>query len=690
MERKTIGIDLGHCETAVAIPRLVKDENGSRYEVRRLIVRNKDQVISTQIILTNAQMEKLAGHNRPSYSLLSQLGEIQIGNNLSAYVPDGEKFCYFKVAPKYFNESCGNTDSAKRNKITHGILMACFAFALVNDVFKYNDGDISENERKDVDLLIGCPTTNDWTSSESQQAYAALVKKATNVHDVRIIPESRAAMFSSVEHEKNKISALKGAMVFDFGSLTADCTYMLLGRKIIEFSWELGASKIERQMTMAAHKQAQETNGPFKTKATSFVDVEDNLRTAKEFYYSHKYPPHGHPMICAFEKDKGGFVNQAICIDDNYMQQIIEGTSIEVLCDSKTLKKGTWKELCEQFFDDAKNRVGNATFMMEDDSGNRKAMKCTIDNIVLTGGASGMDFVYESCKNRFPNVIITRDKISSHTVSNGLGWVAVSDSNLIVCHDAAKRKIGENAECSVVSLRRNVSNALFNKLSDIVVAQTSKWANASGDNLSVRDLQNSIKAYMGRPDVEKEIMDICRGEIASWKNVLSSSMENAVNEQVAKLYSENVAKGIMIPKDVWVQLQQGALASNNIDITQALNNIDLGGVLNFIAKIIAKIVIWIVVWVLSAETYGLSILGGILASAATDLLLTDDNLDKKRKRSIRLKVAKKIKPKLQEEKSNVMKAFDEDFEKQTEGYDAMIDDTLTKAFEIVTLKRFEL
>ena len=64
MERKTIGIDLGHCETAMACPRQ-PDVNDSRYEVRRLVGEKKDQVVATQLILTNEQMKKLSGDKRP-------------------------------------------------------------------------------------------------------------------------------------------------------------------------------------------------------------------------------------------------------------------------------------------------------------------------------------------------------------------------------------------------------------------------------------------------------------------------------------------------------------------------------------------------------------------------------------------------------------------------------------------------
>lgn len=690
MGEKTIGIDLGHCETSAAIP-CRQNSNGSRYEVRRLVTHNKDQVISTQIILTNEQMNKLAGCKRPTYSLLSQLGEIRIGNKLPAYVPDGEKFCYFKVPPQDFDTPYGNTEYAKKNHITHGMLMACFAYALVDSIFKHNIGDLNVDDRKDATLLIGCPTTQDWTSPEAQSAYAELIQKATDVQDVRIIPESRAAMFSSVENEKNKVSALKGAIVFDFGSSTADCTYMLLGRKMIEFSWALGASEIERQMTLAAYREAVELNGTFKAKMTSIADIEDELRTAKESYYEHRFPPKGHPMICAFENEvDDSIIDQQIRIDDKFMKKITEENSISVLCDSKKTVSGTWQGLCRQFFEEAKENLESASYVFVDTNGEQMSCQCEIGTIVLTGGASRMDFVYEMCKKVFPEVQIYREENPSHTVSNGLGWVAVSDNNLAACHDAAKKAIEDQKSCSVVTLRNNVSNAVFDMLSGIAVTKTKEWADTPGDDLSVRDLQNSLKKEISRPEVEQEIRQLCKNEIDSWKNELSDNMERAVNDQVFKLYAENVARSIVIPNDIWKQLQHGTLLTGNIDVTKALNNIDMGSIANKIGKFIIQTVIWCIALALAPETFGLSIAAGFVASLVAEVALTDDDLDKKRRQNIRSKVAGKIKSKLTEEKDNMMESFNEDFKKQTEGYESLIDETLTRAFEIVTLRRFEM
>ena len=128
-----LGIDLGHCETAVATPK----EMQGRYEVTRICPQQKDQIIVTQIVLTNEQMKALKGIKMPSFSVLSKLGEISIGNYLPMSVENGEKFIYFKVPPKDFDKVCANTEVGKSCGITHGMVMACYAYALTVNIFKY-------------------------------------------------------------------------------------------------------------------------------------------------------------------------------------------------------------------------------------------------------------------------------------------------------------------------------------------------------------------------------------------------------------------------------------------------------------------------------------------------------------------------------------------------------------------------
>ena len=177
---RTIGIDLGHCETTSSYPCQPIPGN-DRYEVMRLSEQGKDQVITTQLILTDDQMRRLTHKDSWSFELLQSLGRIRIGNDLPGCVPDGERFCYFKVPPKDFGKPCCSSEAARQSGLTHGAVMACFAHVLVNNLISCNDTELSATDRKWIDLLVGCPATDDWTGKEAMDAYARLIHKATGV-----------------------------------------------------------------------------------------------------------------------------------------------------------------------------------------------------------------------------------------------------------------------------------------------------------------------------------------------------------------------------------------------------------------------------------------------------------------------------------------------------------------------------
>lgn len=686
MQRKTICADPGHCESTAAIP--VQPTPNEPYNVCRLTtggVKKTDQVISTQLILTDEQMKQLAGHPSPDYSLLCRLGKIQIGNKVAA---EGEqKFIYFKVAPHLFAEVYPD-EPAKSYGITYGTLMACFVFVLVENLLKYNADQLGGVPQSSIDLLIGCPSTSDWTSRKAKDAYASLLQKATRVHSVRIIPESRAAMFSSIENQRNRISAMHGALVFDFGSSTADCTYMLLGRQLIEFSWTLGAAKIEEQMMFYAYQQACQNKGLFQATPASMLETVNELRVAKEAYYSGTYGSKGHPMFASFENAANGqIVDFPLRIDRDYMDTIVRRTPISIKCDSKASATGSWKELCMKFFLEARRRVDNATYTLIE-NGQKRGIPCPVKDIVLTGGACQMDFVEEICRSVFPDANIYKEDNPSYTVSNGLAWVAVSDDNFAACMEAARKKVDADPACKIDILKANISDALFNQICSIVKARAKEWADRPEEELSTRVLVDDLDAYVKSPKGTAELEATCQKEIICWKDMLSITVEQAVNEQVKKLYSEQVARNLVIPDDVWKQLQAGALSINQLALGRAVTDIDLSD-LN-LSKQVTQAVIWCAAFALAAVTLGFSVIVGWVVEKMVNFCMKDTNLNKPRNRSKRTAIANMVGRGVDEKKTEILKEFEKSLDQLTQPFSDTVDETLSVAFEIVTLKRFDL
>ena len=677
---KIIAIDVGHCENVASYP----SDNGTGTTISYYCLNGKEQLMSSLIFLSNEQMSKLHGKPRPTFNELQQLGNISIGDDIPANLPEGELFCYFKVPPKDFDKTCGKGDIAKKYKITHGQVMACFIFVLVNNIFKFHTGNyLSDRDREQAYLFIGHPSTEDWEGPK----YANLVQRATNVKEVHIVPESRAAMFSSISNNTNLVSAVKGAVVFDFGSSTADCTYMLLGRKRIEFSYTLGASEIARGMALYALDEAHNSYGEFEISPHAFVRIEKQMRLMKEKFYSNQVERDGEDIICRFAQSPKK-IQSIVSINDDFMKQMTEQLQITIRKDSTESMTGSWLSLLREFLREAKNRINNSTYCLIDDDGHVKNERCTIDTIVLTGGASNMDFIYEECKNFFPaNVKIIREKNPSYTVATGLSWLALSEFKEKECIDSAVIQVQDNDKCKIENLRTNLSNAMFEKICDIVHNKAEEWANMSG-NINARFLKNQINVYMNNPETQKEFSSLCKVEIDSWKNSLADIICDAVNAQAQKVFSNTIVRGIMLPRDLWKQLQPGILKFDKFDLSSILNELDLGGVFNQICKFIIKTVIWYIGMAMAVETSGLSLLFAWITTIIADVIVTDSDLDKTRDQRVRKKVSSKIRELLRKKKDEIMKAFNENLAQETSKFDTIYKNLVISAFEVVTLKKF--
>lgn len=671
---KTVCIDKGHCNITAALPNKMFSQEDQQYEIKRLVSQEKDQVILTQIVLTDQQMEKLSNHPSPDYELLKSLGKIQIGNHLPHRVKDGEKFIYFKVAPKDFDTPCGESKAAKENGITHGMIMACCMYALLDNILKYNIGDICETEREDLTILVGCPTTSDWTSPEAEAKYANLVQRATGVKEVKIIAESRAAVFSCIENGKNIISAVNGVVVFDFGSSTADCTYMLLGRKKIEFSWTLGAREIERLMVANALAKLIETKEDFIPDKESVLLNEDDMRTAKEKFFEGIYNDEdGHKIICEFKDINGNTEDSTVRINREFMEKITNENCISILCDSRTTKTDTWQNLCKEFFEEAKRQITNAGG--------------TIENVVLTGGAGKMDFVKQLAEEVFGNdASIFVESNPSHTVSNGLGWIAVSEENLNTCKDAAKKVVEADEKTNPEILKNNLADSLFDLICDITEEKTIQWANKDGD-CNLKQLKDDIDNALSSEDFNNKISEVITEKVNNWKSVFLSSVQNAVNSQAEKLYTPEITAGVSLPEDVWEEINSNFVNKFEISPDEIIRNID---VTSLIRKILKAVII--LAFVLAGCTFGPigAFVGGIVGSIIADNV-NDENLYKPRKKSTRQKVANKIRHSMTKDidtKIHILSDFIHKMEIFRQKYPDMLDSTLTKAFEYTMLKRF--
>ena len=74
----------------------------------------------------------------------------------------------------------------------------------------------------------------------------------------------------------------------------------------------------------------------------------------------------------------------------------------------------------------------------------------------------------------------------------------------------------------------------------------------------------------------------------------------------------------------------------------------------------------------------------------SESVMKDTSLDKPRKKNTRVKVAQSIPEQLKTNKDEILKGFTDSLTQQTGAYSDIVDKALAAAFEIVTLKRFEV
>lgn len=663
-----IGVDLGHCETCAAISAGFGD---NKFEVKRLNVDQHDNLMPTQLMLTDEQMRKLKGMTNPDAAFLATLGEIRIGDRLPLLdeQDDGEVFAYFKACPDQFDEPYGSGSVAKACGITRGQLIACFVHALISNIIRYNPDKLQGISVKEIGLVVGCPTTEKWTSRQNRAKYATLIGRAAGVKLVKIEPESRAALFSAVEGENRTVSAKDGVLVFDFGSSTADCTYMKLGDKCLEFSWDLGAVWIERTMVTLGIKRGMQA-GAFSAAPDDFKirNEVNTFRRIKESYFSGEFGKLGKSFIICDE--------YMVKVNDDYLDSVIN-EPITISCNGKSrTKTGSWKELCRGFFETAQKMLRN--------------YDTDADCIVITGGASHMRFIYDCCKEVFSNIPVSKIYIEdnpSFTVSTGLEWINVSNEGYDKCVKNAHKAVMQNTSTNTFSLKSSIAKETADYLKPNLQQILEDWQ-SKPDPLTRRMLSNEIEKYLKSSATKQKIDDIGRKALGKWKDQLSAKMLTAVEKEIKTIYSDSVAKGLEIPETLWNELQ--SVNSNTSKTIEGLiGSIKIDNAIVEGLKILGSIVTGLV---------GLpfAILDAILGTKLSDFFDKliewigsahmrqdmDKPLGWMAKRSV-IKAHNKL---IEDMQGTVSKSMDESFKTIDEQFPGMVESILKNAFDISMLK----
>lgn len=681
---RTIGVDFGHCESAATCL------NSSHNAVERLAVsaETKSPVIPSAIYLTKEQIERLSAlKTLDDLVHVKEIGTYKIGERAQVSCKnfredEGEFFQYFKCPMDEVNKPCGKTPLSKKLNLTHQQVIAAFLYQFIDDIININTTSFAGESKETLSLIVGCPSSKKWVEDSPREYYETLILNSTGVKNVKVIEESLASMYSGLEqsNEKVRYSAAEGVMVFDFGSSTADCTYMQQGLRHFDFSWKLGASEIEKLMLAAIQEEYEDAKKePMAFTPNKKVRAEIDVRKWKEEYFKDKVE--GMIPIVFNDTRSGCFLSYWDC---ERVNQLLKDDTFNT--SGEFPQSGSWYDLCECFMQEAKRRLIGKPLARID------GFISPCKTIILTGGASQMGFIEEIAQKVFPDAtIVHNQKVCSFTVSDGLAWYSLIDAN----YDGCKERVTAEAErYTFDSLKAEILKEVTPVIKNYILLSAEKWSENPRD-ASLQDLQNIVTNNFleeNLPDDKKEFQNSLKRAVDIWNAAFINSVREQANKEAQRLFSEHISEGLNLNKDILTMLQRQI---PQIDGTKFVQNIDVRA---FSTKAIVELVsvlIGVVINWLSSECPPLAyILGGTSAVAVREILdgLTRPNetkvLNQKDRRKICSNIEKTTKKKDFIDKIN--EEINEAFELQRNQFEQTKADTITRVLDIVTLKYFEL
>lgn len=380
-----VGLDEGHGENLVCGYRMTQKGEGEEPDVWEM----------DQLPLNPDKELRL-----PSY--LGYNGSSAVAGAKAVFAQ--EFYAYFKQPPAKWEKKL---DLGKR---TRGQLMEDHIRTLWNQVKAENWRVAQAAEKDRVLLAVGCPACDDWMDSAAMEEYAGLIRRATGCTQVRIIPESTAAIMSAMMDAKEgaRLRLDRGVAILDCGSSTLDFTYVLMGKRLVTRSIAIGGHDIDKLMLAQAVKQSGLTMADVALEQRQSIYVK--LREYKELFYDCGKETLGWMTIPLWGIDPEGRADLTrsggelkFLLDRKFMDAVLQ--------EYRTLKpeKGnlagrSWAQCCRDFVSNTMGSFGD--------------LPC--EKIVLTGGTSAVTQVRQIVEECYgpERVIISSQPAAS--VARGL------------------------------------------------------------------------------------------------------------------------------------------------------------------------------------------------------------------------------------------------------------------------------
>ena len=351
-------------------------------------------------------------------------------------------------------------------------------------------------------FVVGCPSG--WRGAVRRD-YEALLQEA-GMQQVRVVAESRAAFLTARESREISISLneLEGSvLIIDIGSSTTDFTAVVhIEEKPVDFgSNELGAGILDKiileRSLNAELRELFEEYPQYKDQCLLFS------RKVKEDYFNSKNTQRA--PVEDFKKVGEKRISFDVEIGDVDMKEILSTPIFDYLQHPDEELRGLdwprffWKEL-------------------------QRAREKTVDNppqmVLLTGGASQMDFVRQCCEEVFPSAKVKMEGEPQFSIARGLAWAGRQDDKVGKFRKEIERVL-ESGElqntiqtASLKKLIEGIVNFLVPELERIILSAFMDWRNGHISTLNEMEsaTESRIKQYLeslkgpGAKELEEKVI----------------------------------------------------------------------------------------------------------------------------------------------------------------------------------------
>ncbi len=399
--------------------------------------------------------------------------------------------------------------------------ICAFASGLLDIINKTNA--LPKNEPNYIS--IGCPSG--WNESDRKRYYS--VMKAAGFENFKIVSESRAAFLYAHYCEKKltKEQLSQPALVIDIGSSTTDFAYILNGRETgvgVFGNVYLGGGLLDKYILeyMAEHSaQSKKLVDIFSDPQLSAWRnyAEMKVRGLKELFFTENKAVSANVTICP---DIKNIISLNITLDGKIMDKILEKKLPEL--DGKC-----FTEAYESSLEDAKKYTA--------EGGNLPP-----EIIILTGGASRMEFISRITRKVFPKAQIVECGDPSHSIAMGLGIASEVDYRLKCFTDAIDEfletgNLEKEIERKLPELKLRLipvlTEHILDKCISPVMLEVQDRINRK-DPMSDAEIQDSIRQKVENEFCEARPSENIGAVIRSWIRAQLTASQEDINDICGK------------------------------------------------------------------------------------------------------------------------------------------------------------